>query len=277
MCGPSWVPARLVKPAPTRLQVSPFSSTNAPVEPAVVGSAASVSWLTRLSPASKVAFEGQPWPSLQVVASSGVDMRIWMPLASATPFPVVTLIRPRVSAPCPVPNELHAFPVGSSPVPYWQSGPGSLVSPSSVSSLSPVWGFEVLITPKPQSNWFVFVQKLRTPGPIRIAVSTKPGLWQHVSPNGQFTLWPEVSSQPPWMHTVWTQAAEVSSVTVKVVMAVGVGCVTPPASTQGVCAHVPVAPPQLASLVQMAKRFMLALVVQTFTAAGSGGPRLVVW
>src|SRR5204863_2840243 len=122
----------------------------------------------RSSDLSKVAFDGQPWPSLQVVASSGVDMRIWMPLASATPFPVVTLIRPRVSAPCPVPNELHAFPVGSSPVPYWQSGPGSLVSPSFVSSLSPVCGFEVLIAPKPQSNWFVFVQKLRTPGPIRI-------------------------------------------------------------------------------------------------------------
>src|SRR3989442_13273587 len=155
-------------------------------------------------------------------------------------------------------------------------------------SLSPVWGLEVLMTPKPQASWFVFVQKLRTPGPIRIAGSTKPGLWQHVSPNGQFTLLPEVSSQPPWMsahlpiaphwmHTVCSQAAEVSSVTVKVVMAVGVGCVTPPASTQGVCAHVPVAPPQLASLVQMAKRFMLALVVQTVSAAAFGGPRLVVW
>src|SRR6059036_1278059 len=172
--------------------------------------------------------------------------------------------------------ELHAFePIplrgGSSAVPYWQSSPGSLVSPSFVSSLSPVCGFEVLITPKPQSNWFVFVQKLRTPGPSRIAGNRKPGLWQHSSPNGQFTLLPEVSSQPPWMsahlpiaphwmHTVCSQAAEVSSVTVKVVMAVGVGCVTPPASTQGVCAHVPVAPPQLASLVQMAKRFMLALV-----------------
>ena len=223
-----------------------------------------------------------------------------MPLASATPFPVVTLIRPRVSAPCPVPNELHAFPVGSSPVPYWQSGPGSLVSPSFVSSLSPVCGFEVLITPKPQSNWFVFVQKLRTPGPIRIAGSTKPGLWQHSSPNGQFTFVlvdvhagsvpPPQLSHPPWMsahlpiaphwmHTVCSHVGGLPAVTVKVVVAVGVGCVTPPASTQGVCAHrpEPAAPPQKVSSVQMAKRFVVELVVQTFTAAASVGPRLVVW
>src|SRR5438046_5703420 len=185
---------------------------------------------------------------------------------------------------------LHAFEfrVGSSAVPYWQSGPGSLVSPSVMVSLSPVWGLEVLMTPKPQASWFVFVQKLRTPGPIRSAGSTKPGLWQHSSPNGQFTLLPEASSQPPWMsahlpiaphwmHTVCSHAGGLPSVTVKVVVAVGVGCVTPPASTRGVCAHVPVAPPQSASLVQMAKRLVGELVGQTFTAAGSVGPRLVVW
>src|SRR5207244_2467196 len=156
VCGPSWVPGRLVKPAPTRLQVSPFSSTNAPVIPAVVGSAASVSWLTRLSPASKVAFEGQPWPSLQVVASSGVDMRIWMPLASFAPFPFVTLIRPRVSAPCPVPVELHAFEfrAGSSAVPHWPSGPGPPAAAFFVSPLSPVSGvlavaWTTLPTPAP--------------------------------------------------------------------------------------------------------------------------------
>src|SRR5437763_1824176 len=101
-------------------------------------------------------------------------------------------------------------------------------------SLSPVWGLEVLMTPKPQASWFVFVQKLRTPGPIRIAGSTKPGLWQHSSPNGQFTLLPEASSQPPWMsahlpiaphwmHTVCSHAGGLPSVTVKVVVAVGVG------------------------------------------------------
>src|SRR5207244_5999965 len=49
MCGPSWVPARLVKPAPTRLQVSPFSFTTAPVAAAGLGSADSVGWTTRLS------------------------------------------------------------------------------------------------------------------------------------------------------------------------------------------------------------------------------------
>src|SRR5439155_1422091 len=148
------------------------------------------------------------------------------------------------SAPCPVPIELHAFEfrAGSSAVPYWQSGPGSLVSTSSVSSWPPVCGFEVLITPKPQSNWLVFVQKLRTPGPIRIAGSTKPGLWQHTSPNGQFTFVlvdvhagsvpPPQLSHPPWMsahlpiaphwmHTVCSHVGGLPAVTVKVVVAVG--------------------------------------------------------
>src|SRR5439155_1729927 len=146
------------------------------------------------------------------------------------------------SAPCPVPIELPAFEfrAGSSAVPYWQSGPGSVVSPSFVSSLSPVCGFEVLITPKPQSNWLVFVQKLRTPGPIRIAGSTKPGLWQHSSPNGQFTFVlvdvhagsvpPPQLSHPPWMsthlpiaphwmHTVCSHVGGLPAVTVKVVVA----------------------------------------------------------
>src|SRR5436309_14668655 len=187
---------------------------------------------------------------------------------------------------------LHAFEfrVGSSAVPYWQSGPGSLVSPSVMVSLSPVWGLEVLMTPKPQASWFVFVQKLRTPGPIRSAGSTKPGLWQHSSPNGQFTLLPEASSQPPWMsahlsiaphwmHTVYSHAGGLPAVTVKVVVAVGVGCVTPPASTQGVWAHrpEPAAPPQKVSSGQMANRLVVELVVQTFTAVESGGARVVVW
>ena len=79
------------------------------------------------------------------------------------------------------------------------------------------------------------------------------------------------------MHTVCSHAGGLPSVTVKVVVAVGVGCVTPPASTQGVWAHVPVAPPHWASLVQMANRFVVALVVQTFTAVGSDGARVVDW
>src|SRR5207244_2342578 len=82
------------------------------------------------------------------------------------PAPLLTLMRPLVSVPWPAPNWLHALPVGSSFVPYWQSGPGSLVSISRLGSLSPVCGFEVLITPKPQAVWFTLVQKLSTPGPI---------------------------------------------------------------------------------------------------------------
>ena len=88
-----------------------------------------------------------------------------------------------------------------------------------------------------------------------------------------------LSIAPHWMHTVCSHVGGLPAVTVKVVVAVGVGCVTPPASTQGVCAHrpEPAAPPQKVSSVQMAKRFVVELVVQTFTAAASVGPRLVVW
>ena len=109
-----------LKPNPTRLHVSPFRSTNAPVAPADVGSAARLSWLMSASPASKVASGPHPWVSFQVVERPGVNMRKWMPLVSAEPFPFETLIRPAVSDPCPPAELSHGFPGEgmSSRVPY---------------------------------------------------------------------------------------------------------------------------------------------------------------
>src|SRR5438309_4082702 len=80
-----------MKPAPARLQPSPFWSAKEPVAPAVVGSALRMSWLTSSSPSSYVEpFAQVPdglWPSVQVVDSSGVTSRKWMPFASWLPFP----------------------------------------------------------------------------------------------------------------------------------------------------------------------------------------------
>src|SRR5207245_10816378 len=68
-----------MKPAPARLQPSPFRSPNDPVAPAVVGSALRMSWLTRSSPSSYVEpFAHRPsglCPSVHVVDSSGVTSR----------------------------------------------------------------------------------------------------------------------------------------------------------------------------------------------------------
>src|SRR5438552_4631063 len=89
-----------MKPAPARLQPSPFMSTNAPVAPAVVGCACRISWLTSSSPSSYVApftqVPGGLWSGewLQVVDSSGVVRRAWMPGASGLPFAIgLTILR----------------------------------------------------------------------------------------------------------------------------------------------------------------------------------------
>src|SRR5207244_10108225 len=64
-----------MKPAPARLQLSPFWSVNEPVAPEVVVSAFRMSWLTRSSPSSYVEplaqVPGGLCPSVQVVDSSG--------------------------------------------------------------------------------------------------------------------------------------------------------------------------------------------------------------
>src|SRR5439155_16863557 len=68
-----------MKPAPARLQPSPFMSMNEPVAPAVVGCACRTSWLTSSSPSSSVEpfaqVPGGLWPSLQAVDRSGVVRR----------------------------------------------------------------------------------------------------------------------------------------------------------------------------------------------------------
>src|SRR5437016_6530667 len=87
-----------MKPAPARLQPSPFWSVNEPDAPAVVGSALRISWLTRSSPSSNVDpgahMPAGLWPSVQVVDSSGVTRRKWMPFASGLPLPTVRTIFP---------------------------------------------------------------------------------------------------------------------------------------------------------------------------------------
>src|SRR5438132_13169608 len=95
-----------MKPCPARLQPSPFMSMNEPVAPAVVGCACRTSWLTSSSPSSYVEpFAQVPdglWPSVQVVDSSGVVRRKWMPFASGLPFPLGLTILPLGSLPWPV-------------------------------------------------------------------------------------------------------------------------------------------------------------------------------
>src|SRR5438094_7774869 len=94
--GPSGRAA--VKPVPARLQPSPFRSANEPDAPAEVGSALMTIWLTSSSPSSNAEPLAQVpdglWPSVQVVESSGVTRRKWMPSASGLPSPTVSTILP---------------------------------------------------------------------------------------------------------------------------------------------------------------------------------------
>src|SRR5438445_13574439 len=87
-----------MKPAPARLQPSPFWSVNEPLAPDVVGWAFRISWLTSSSPSSYFEPLAQVpdglWPSVQVVDNSGTVYRKWMPGESAAPPPIVAMIVP---------------------------------------------------------------------------------------------------------------------------------------------------------------------------------------
>src|SRR5437763_8579257 len=76
-----------------------------------------------------------------------------MPAGSADPLPTTRVTFPFRSAPAAPMFVVHAFGAGSSAVPYAQSGPGSVVSPTLVTSLSPNCGFDVFTTPKPHRYW----------------------------------------------------------------------------------------------------------------------------
>src|SRR5439155_126737 len=87
----------------------------------------------RSSPGSNV----DPWihvpcglcRSCHVDDSDGTATRYWMPFPSHDPLPTHRATFPLRSWPAPLSDVLHGFAGGSSAVPYWQSGPGSLVSP----------------------------------------------------------------------------------------------------------------------------------------------------
>src|SRR5437867_7327028 len=60
-----------------------------------------------------------------------------------------------------------------------QSAPGSLVSPALITSLSPVWGREVLTTPVPHANWSTRPQRPPRMGTLKVG-TMKPGVSQQV-------------------------------------------------------------------------------------------------
>src|SRR5207302_3917659 len=97
----------------------PPRSENWPVAPAVVGSALMISWARKVSPALNLEVETQlasPF-SIQVVERLGTRKRVWIPFASAMPFPSVRTILPLVSVPAPPAAVVQGFAAGSSPVP----------------------------------------------------------------------------------------------------------------------------------------------------------------
>src|SRR3989449_2997009 len=102
-----------------------------------------------------------------------------MPGASGWVFPTVRTTLPFVSAPAPVGVVLHGFAAGSSSVPYVQSSPGSLVSPTFVTSLSPVCGCDVLTTPTPHATWSTRPQSPPRRGTLNVG-TTNPGVSQQV-------------------------------------------------------------------------------------------------
>jgi len=90
-----------------------------------------------------------------------------------------------------------------------QSAPGSLVSPTLVTSLSPVCGLDVFTTPTPQAFWSTLTH---TFSPERKNVGTvKPGVSQHVVlTHLVFPAQPGIrghaaSGFPQLMHTGWLQ------------------------------------------------------------------------
>src|SRR5258705_6661732 len=92
----------LPNPAPARAQASPLRSANDAVAPAVVDSVLITSCVKRFSPASKVAFGGQPSVSpLQAVDTLGLVIRSWMPFGSAELLPCERTTLPLPSDPAP--------------------------------------------------------------------------------------------------------------------------------------------------------------------------------
>src|SRR6266566_1589135 len=168
-----------------------------------------------------------------------------MPFASGLPFPIVLTILPLRSLPWPVAVQATHKPPGqpvqiapllvddeqSSAVPYVQSAPGSLVSAFLVTSLSPVCGFDVFTTPRPQLIWSTREQ--RPPRMFTKKVGTmKPGWLQHPCvPRGTQTLCSQVGklSAAATVKTVWTP--------------VGKGMTWPSAVTHGSWRHAPAVPP----------------------------------
>src|SRR2546426_11658764 len=98
-----------------------------------------------------------------------------MPFVSNIPLPTDRVTFPLVSAPAPPALTLQAFGAGSSPVPYSQSGPGSLVSPVLMTSLSPTCGFDVLMTPKPHRYMSRREQRPPSRGTTKVGVGKAGG------------------------------------------------------------------------------------------------------
>src|SRR5689334_10590085 len=171
-----------------------------------------------------------------------------MPATSGWPLPTVRTTLPAPSFPSPVPPVLHGFAAGSSGVPYSQSGPGSDVSAVFVTSLSPVWGFELFTAPKPQRYWSRREQRPPRSGTRNVGM-LNPGWSQHWLRRQPFAGWPGVdphpvmpgqipSALPHEMHAVWSHAVVSSSAIVNVVLIPwGKGRTTPSAVAKGVVEH----------------------------------------
>src|SRR5439155_17279938 len=206
-----------------------------------------------------------------------------MPGASGWVLPTVRTTLPFVSAPAPVGVVLHGFAAGSSSVPYVQSSPGSLVSPTFVTSLSPVCGCDVLTTPTPHATWSTRPQSPPRRGTLNVG-TTNPGVSQQVLRTHGATGGSGGAPQPGMptqaapgfphvMHAGCSQlGAGVAELTVNVVlMFVGNGKANPSAVTHGVCTQLPDAPPQPAALLHGAKG-LAEFVTQSF---GPGMP--IIW
>src|SRR5437588_9863742 len=101
-----------------------------------------------------------------------------MPCESQAPFPTQRWTFALRSLPAPVGVVLHAFGAGSSAVPYSQSGPGSVVSPVLMTSLSPDCGFELFTAPNPQPYWSSREQSPPRSGTRKVG-TVNPGWSQH--------------------------------------------------------------------------------------------------
>src|SRR5260370_39025147 len=100
-----------------------------------------------------------------------------------------------------------------------QSGPGSLVSPVLLTSLSPVWGLELLTTPSPPVFWSTFTH---VPRLLRKNVGTVSAGWSqqlaltHFGLVGGLPPQPVIPDQtapasPQLRHAGWLQVGAGSS------------------------------------------------------------------